>query len=600
VSKFSRVHQKSVPVILVNPAGIEAGLEAERRLGGISHSSEVANLSLKRQSILIVDPDGSSRFALEELMRSAGYEVAVSSSQAEGFKFVQDASIDLLILSADLADIQCCDALAEVKGNAATAGTRVILLTQGEGAERARGLDLGADEVLTSPWEPAELLARVRVQLREKHSFDELREKTRIADEGREVAQTAFQALAVAEKMTRDAFSLGRALKIGVSALFAVALLIAGIFILFSRRANKEANRAYSVIAQLERGAHRQEQLMADARNARADLQQSGVLDQKQQLKRQSEELRQKISGAEPADVSSLRQQLEETTTRLRRVETESQSAEEVIRAYAPSVCLLHVSVSFVDRSSGRPLRYGGINPDGEPLHDSDGNPVYTLEGRAPEVRADFFGTGFIVGEGRILTNHHVAQPWWKNDELAAVSSHGLSPAIAELTAYFPDTTAGVPVGISEISEEADLAVLKGNLWGLKRPILKMDARKEAAVSGQPLLSLGYATGISAILARAGEDAVNEIAKTTGGNPTQVANELLRRKLIRPLVTQGHIGDVLPDKIVYDAQTTSGGSGGPLINRDGEVIGVTFAVVKGFGGSNFGVPIRFAQPLLKP
>jgi len=554
----------------------------------------------KRQSILIVDPDPASLRLLEELVRSVGYEVATTGSQAEGFKFVQDASVDLLLLSADLADIQCCDALAEVKGNAATAGTRVILLTRGGGAERARGLDLGADEVLTSPWEAAELLARVRVQLRQKHAFDELREKTRIADEGREMAQTAFQALAVTEKMTRDAFSLGRALKIGVSALFVVALLIAGIFILFSRRANKEANRAYSVIAQLERGAHRQEQLMVDARNARADLPPTDVLAQKQQLRQQSEELRQKISGAEPGDVSSLRQQLEETTTRLKRVEAESQSAEEVIRAYAPSVCLLHVSVSFIDRASGRPLRYGAINPDGEPLHDSDGNPVYTLEGRAPEVRADFFGTGFIVGEGRILTNHHVAQPWWKNDELAAVFSQGLNPGIAELTAYFPDTTAGVSVSISEISEEADLAMLKGNLSGLKKPILKMDPRREAAVSGQTLLSLGYATGISAILARAGEDAVSEIAKTTGGRPKEVVDELLRRKLIRPLVTQGHIGDVLPDKIVYDAQTTSGGSGGPLFNRDGEVIGVTYAIVKGFGGSNFGVPIRFAQPLLKP
>ncbi len=552
------------------------------------------------QTILIVDPDSASRSRIEELVRSAGYEVATSSSQAEGFKFVKDASIDLLILSADLADVQCCDALTEVKGNAATAGTRVILLTQGGGAERARGLDLGADEVLTSPWEAAELLARMRVQLREKHAFDELREKTRIADEGREVAQTAFQALAVTEKMTRDAFSLERGLKIGVSALFAVALVIAGIFVLYSRRANKEANRAYSMIAQLERGARRQEQLMADARSARADLQQSDVLTQKEQLKQQSDELRQKISGADPGEVSSLRKQLEETTTRLKRVETESQSAEEVIRAYAPSVCLIHVSVSFVDRATGRPLRYGGINPDGEPLHDSDGNPVYTLEGRAPEVRADFFGTGFIVGPGRILTNHHVAQPWWKNDELAAISSQGLSPSIADLTAYFPDTTAGVPVSVSEISEVADLAMLKGDLSGLKRPILKLDARKEAAVSGQPLLSLGYATGISAILARAGEDAVSEIAKSTGGKPKEVVNELLRRKLIRPLVTQGHIGDVLPDKIVYDAQTTSGGSGGPLFNRDGEVIGVTFAVVRGFGGSNFGVPIRFAQPLLKP
>ena len=554
----------------------------------------------KRQGILVVDPDSASRRLLEELVRSAGYDVAVSSSQAEGFKFVQDASIDLVLLSADLADIQCCDALAEVKGNAATAGTRVILLTQGGGAERARGLDLGADEVLTSPWEAAELLARVRVQLREKHAFDELREKTRIADEGREMAQTAFQALAVTEKMTRDAFSLGRALKIGVSVLFAVAMLIAGIFLLYSRRADKEANRAYSVIAQLERGAHRQEQLMADARNARADLRQSDVLEQRQQLKQQSDELRQKISGAGSGDVSTLQKQLDETTMRLKRVETEAQSAEQVIRAYAPSVCLLHVSVSFVDQASGRPLRYGGINPDGEPLHDSDGNPVYTLEGRAPEVRADFFGTGFIASEGRILTNHHVAQPWWKNVELASVASQGLNPAVAELTAYFPDAAAGVPVSISEISEEADLAVLKGDLSGLKKPILRMDASKEAAVSGQPLLSLGYATGISAILARAGEDAANDIAKTTGGKPREVVDELLRRKLIRPLVTQGHIGDVLPDKIVYDAQTTAGSSGGPLINREGEVIGVTFAVVKGFGGSNFGVPIRFAQPLLKP
>jgi len=559
-------------------------------------------LSSKLQSILIVDPDSASRRVLEELVRSAGYDVAVSSSQAEGFKFVQDASIDLLVLSADLADVQCCDALSEVKGNAATAGTRVILLTQGGGAERARGLDLGADEVLTSPWDAAELLARVRVQLREKHAFDELLEKTRIADEGYDMAQTAFQALAVTEKMTRDAFSVGRALKIGVSALFAVAILISGIFLLYSRRADKEANRAYSMIAQLERGAHRQEQLMADARSARAGLQQSDVLQQKQQLKQQSDELRQKISNADSGsgDVSALRKQLEETTTRLKRVEDESQSAEAVIRAYAPSVCLIHVSVSFIDRASGRPLRYGGINPDGEPLHDSDGNPVYTLEGRAPEVRADFFGTGFIVGENRILTNHHVAQPWWKNDELAAVVSQGFNPAIAELTAYFPDAKAGVPVRVSQISEDADLAVVKGDLSGLKNPILKMDARKEAAVSGQPLLSLGYATGISAILARAGEDAVNEIAKSTGGKPKEVVTELLRRKLIRPLVTQGHIGDVLPDKIVYDAQTTSGGSGGPLINRDGEVIGVTFAVVKGFGGSNFGVPIRFAQPLLKP
>jgi S1-C subfamily serine protease len=110
---------------------------------------------------------------------------------------------------------------------------------------------------------------------------------------------------------------------------------------------------------------------------------------------------------------------------------------------------------------------------------------------------------------------------------------------------------------------------------------------------------MGYATGIAAILARTDEDTAQNIMKQSSGDVSQVLNELAKRNLIRPLITQGHIGDVLPDKIVFDAQTTSGGSGGPLFNRDGKVIGVTYAVLKGFGGSNFGIPIRFSQPLLK-
>jgi S1-C subfamily serine protease len=76
--------------------------------------------------------------------------------------------------------------------------------------------------------------------------------------------------------------------------------------------------------------------------------------------------------------------------------------------------------------------------------------------------------------------------------------------------------------------------------------------------------------------------------------------ELARRRLIRPTTTQGHIGDVLPDKIVYDAQTTSGGSGGPLFNNEGKVIGINFAMVREFGGSNFAIPVGYGTSLLKP
>jgi len=557
-------------------------------------------LATKRENILIVEPDDALRQQLEDVLRSAGYEVSSAPSQEDGFRVVQGGSVDAFLLAADLADVLCCSSLTEIKGLGTTANTRVILFAHGGGAVRARALDLGADDVITPPWEPAELLARVRVQLRDKHALEELQLKSRIAEEGQEIAHNAFQAIAVTEKMTRDAFSVGRALKIGVSALIAIALLISVIFVLFSRRADKESRRAYSVIAQLEHGVRTEEALVAEAAKAREELQQSDITEQKQQLQKQTDDLRQKLSAADDSEVSGLRKRLEDATSRLKRVETESDAAEGVIRADAPSVCLLHVSVSFLDQSSRRPLRYGAINPDGQPLKDSDGNVVYSLEGRAPEVREDYFGTGFIVGKNEILTNHHVAQPWWKNEELSAATQQGLQPSIAEMTAYFPEASVGIPLTISQISNEADLAVLQGDISALKRPILKIDGRKEAAISGQSLISLGYATGLSAILARAGEDTVKDIVRATGGDPKKIVDELQQRKLIRPLVTQGHIGDVLPDKIVYDAQTTSGGSGGPLINRDGQVIGVTFAVVRGFGGSNFGVPIRYAQPLLKP
>lgn len=554
----------------------------------------------KRERLLIVEPDSASHQQLAAALRSAGYEVSSAPTQDEGFRRVSAGDIDVFLLAANLSDLQCCNALAEIKGLAATANTRVLLLVRGNASERARALDLGADDVLSAPCEPGELLARVRVQLRAKHGVEDLQQKSRIAEEGQEIAHTAFQALAVTEKMTRDAVSLDRALKIGVSSLLGVALIITVVFVVFSRHEEKENRRAYSVIAQLANGIQTQKALIAEARKAREALRQSDLTEQKQQLQQESDDLRKQISTADEAQVADLRKKLDDTSARLKRVEGQTSAAESIIRLTAPSVCLLHVSVSFRDKDTRRPLRYAAINPDGQPMKDGDGNVVYSLDGTAPEVREDYFGTGFVAGSNEILTNHHVAQPWWKNEELGAAAQQGLQPVVAEMAAYFPDGSVGIPVSVSQISQDADLAILHGDISGLKRPVLKLDARKEAAISGQSLISLGYATGLSAILARAGEDTVQDIVRISGGDPTRVVEELEKRKLIRPLVTQGHIGDILPDKIVYDAQTTSGGSGGPLLNRDGEVIGVTFAIVRGFGGSNFGVPIRYAQPLLKP
>ena len=110
---------------------------------------------------------------------------------------------------------------------------------------------------------------------------------------------------------------------------------------------------------------------------------------------------------------------------------------------------------------------------------------------------------------------------------------------------------------------------------------------------------IGYPTGVDGILARIDEPTLKRIARVAGNDTEDLVQELARRKLIRPLVTQGHLGVVGPDRLVYDAQTTSGGSGGPVFDASRKVIGVNFAMLSGFSGSNFAVPISHAAGMLE-
>jgi len=554
------------------------------------------------EKIVIIECEPGARESLLGVLDQAGYQAGTADSVSEGVELARTHGASLLLLNADLAGMGCREVLAELKGATAMQGIRVILLVAGGASDRALGLELGADDVVSRPWEPAELLARVRAQLRARRAEAELREKTRIAEEGQQIAHTAFEALAVTEKMTQDAFSLGRVLKVGVSAALVVAAVMAGIFFLYSRRAQKVAQLDAAVIARLESGLAGQQDLVTQARKLREQLDASSAgapQAMKQQLQQQAEQLQAQVAKAGSDQVAVLQKQLAQTNERLRRVEQEGQVAEGIIRSDAASVCLLRVAVAFRHKASGQRLRYGGINPQGQPLQDSEGNPVLTLEGRGPEVRLDVFGTGFLAAAGgRVVTNRHVVQPWWQNDELQPLAEQGVQGEIAEINAYFPNDSRSFKAEIQEISPQVDLAVVRVDTQDLKRPVLPLDGRKGAAVSGQPVVLMGYATGLAAILARTDEKTAQEIAARSDGNPKQILAELARRNLIHPLVTQGHIGDVLADKIVFDAQTTSGGSGGPLFNQDGKVIGVTYAVLRGFGGSNFGIPIRHADPLL--
>jgi len=76
------------------------------------------------------------------------------------------------------------------------------------------------------------------------------------------------------------------------------------------------------------------------------------------------------------------------------------------------------------------------------------------------------------------------------------------------------------------------------------------------------------------------------------------ANELAALSLIRPSATCGHLGDVVGDKLIYDAPTAHGGSGGPVFNSRGEVIGVNSAFLDGFSGGTLGISSDALRSLL--
>lgn len=261
---------------------------------------------------------------------------------------------------------------------------------------------------------------------------------------------------------------------------------------------------------------------------------------------------------------------------------------------------MIQGALGFQD-PTGRPLRYLGMDERGRPLLTPSGRPLLSPEGKGPEVTAPFTGSGFLVSRnGGILTNRHVAEPWRDEEELLPVLAAGYRPTMKLFRAFLPGSAEPVPLKVLSIASNADVAVLHGALGRSRPPVLELDRTGKEAVPGRAVILLGYLAGIEALLAKADSAAARELIMGDGQDLYRLAELMAARRMIRPSATQGHLGDVQPHQLVYDAPTTFGGSGGPLLTRSGRVVGISYGVMGGFAGSNFGVPIRFGlDPLEK-
>jgi len=543
--------------------------------------------------ILLLNLNENSAGEVSKALAGQGYEIA---SQAElDVEQVQALNPEVLITEATPSDLSCCGVITQIKSNEQTKSIRILMVVQGGALERARALDLGADDVISSPFDPQEFTARVRTQFRERQPEEELKSKLKQAEDKEKLAEFAVETLSGGAVNRKRMWVLP-----ALFALCILAVVAALVTSLTYRRSRKDTSQLNAEVLRLSRGVVQQGDLLRRAEDERRMLEGQGKTSSatRESLLAQSQALKKKMAEGNSAD-SDLRKQLLDTQTRLSRIETEGKFAETIVRNYGSSVCLLHVVVEFLDRGTGKPILVA-VDQLGKPLLDDKGMIQLDVDGSGPHLQLDVFGTGFLVRkDGRVLTNHHVAEPWWGNQELKALTEHGASAYVLSYTAYFPGGQRGISAKLDKISTQADVSTLRLDGGAPERStLLDLDDRTDASVAGDAVVLIGYPTGIEGILARAGPEAAKEIAGDTAA-VQQIVAHLADKKLIRPTTTQGHIGDVLQDKIVYDAATTSGGSGGPLFNRSGKVIGVNFAILNGFGGSNLAVPAKFAKELLK-
>ena len=117
-----------------------------------------------RPRILLVDDEIGIQRAVGPLLRSRGYDVDVAGTGAEALRHMTATPPDLVVLDLGLPDLEGTEVCRQMR--AASAVPIIVLSARAAEADKVHALDLGADDYVTKPFGPEELLARIRVALR--------------------------------------------------------------------------------------------------------------------------------------------------------------------------------------------------------------------------------------------------------------------------------------------------------------------------------------------------------------------------------------------------------------------------------------------------
>ncbi|MFJ9451275.1 MULTISPECIES: phosphate regulon transcriptional regulator PhoB [unclassified Herbaspirillum] len=126
-------------------------------------------MSKDQLHILLVEDEPSIAELLRFTMQGAGFITSIASDAAQARKLIADALPHLVLLDWMLPDTSGLGLLSEWRRDARTAALPVIMLTaKGMEEDKVKGLNEGADDYVTKPFSPKELVARVQALLRRK------------------------------------------------------------------------------------------------------------------------------------------------------------------------------------------------------------------------------------------------------------------------------------------------------------------------------------------------------------------------------------------------------------------------------------------------
>jgi len=326
-----------------------------------------------------------------------------------------------------------------------------------------------------------------------------------------------------------------------------------------------------------------------------------GLVSELRRTRRVNDDLRAQTEAAK-AELERTSQQLKQLGESNNNI-IRSLSLAATLRAkYGSGVALIYGSYTFVEAGTGRALRYpeSQANESGNNIQSGTDSTALTPEGNGVVAEFPFVGTGFYVGDGYVLTNRHVVQPWDADDRAQSLNSTVRGqPRLKKLIAYFPDLTQPLVLKFKQASNRDDVAVCTLDVKEVPQniPVLQLEGDANEVV-GNMVVTMGYPNGPDRLIALLEENEARGVLARYGSVEASL-NYLAQAKHIQPLMTQGNITDLNARKVVYDARTGEGGSGAPLFGPSGRVIGVTFAVFTENTASNFAVPVRYALTLLE-